>query len=202
MSIYQKMGGSDKKPGKPEPAEKPADETVSEDFESVKSAQKALNHPSYEELEDLLNETEAKAEDYKNQLLRNHADLENIRKRAEKDINNAHKYGLERLINELLPVIDNFERALSIDSGDNEFAQRMHEGLAMTLNLFLKALEKVAVKPIDPLQQPFNPELHQAISTQEDSTVPANTVVKVLQKGYQLHDRLIRPALVIVSTTS
>lgn len=165
-----------------------------------------LDHPSRDTFEKQLNEVEAKLNEanaqidaYKNQALRALADLENVRKRSEKDIANAHKYGLERLIPELLPVIDSLERGLDIDISGNEFAQRIHEGLAMTLNLFLDILAKFAVKPINPLGEPFNPDLHQAISMQEDAEAQPNTVLQVLQKGYLLNDRLLRPALVVVA---
>lgn len=167
---------------------------------------KALGHTSYQELENKLNETEAKLnetlsllEDAKNQELRAVAELDNVRKRAEKDISNARKYSLERLINELLPVIDSLERGLDIDVGGNEFAKRVHEGMDMTLQLFMDTLKKFAVTVVNPVGEPFNPTLHQAISTQENTEVVANTVLQVLQKGYLLHDRLIRPALVVVS---
>ncbi len=176
------------------------------DIDQLDEPLKALSHPSYEELEAKLNEVEEQLnkanstlEEQRNQLLRNHAELDNIRKRSEKDVQNAHKYSLDRLINELLPVIDSMERGLSIDVGGNEFAQNMHAGMEMTLSLLMSVLEKFSVKAVNPLNEPFDPTLHQAISTQEDANVAANTVLQVLQKGYVLHDRLIRPALVVVS---
>lgn len=161
--------------------------------------QGALGHPSYEELENKLNEAETAMNEYKNAVLRSQAEMENMRRRLERDVSNAHKYSLEKFINELLPVMDGLERGLAIEVGDNEFAKRMHEGLEMTRSLMLKTLEKFAVKQVDPLGEPFNPELHQAISMQSDPSVAANTVINVMQKGYLLNDRLIRPALVIVS---
>lgn len=165
-----------------------------------------ISHLSREELEAKLNEVETQlneaqltVDDYKNQLLRNHAELDNIRKRANKDVQNAHKYGVERLVTELLPVIDSLERGMSIEIGDNEFAKQIHAGLEMTLKLLLDALEKSSIKPINPLDEIFDPTQHQAISTQENPNAKTNTVLQVLQKGYQLHDRLIRPALVVVA---
>ncbi len=171
---------------------------------------KALDRPlSYEELEGNLNEAEAqlneaitRAEEYKNQVLRAQADAENVKKRAEKDAASQIKSSLTRFINELLPIIDGIERGLSIEVGDNEFAKHMHEGLEMTLKLFNEALVKFDVKPIDPINQAFNPELHQAVSTLPNPEVPENTIIQVLQKGYQLGERLIRPALVIVAKKS
>lgn len=172
---------------------------------SVKEEPKAIEHASYQDLENKLNETEEKLnealsslENYKNQLLRAKAETDNVRKRAEKDIANAHKYSLERLITDLLTVIDSIERGLSVEVGDNEFAKRMYEGMEMTQNLFLKTLAKAGVKAVNPLKETFNPELHQAISMQEDENAPPNSVLQVLQKGYLLNDRLIRPALVVV----
>lgn len=186
--------------------EDPAPEKTASTSASYENLSKALGHTSYKELEDKLNETETKMnelqlalEEAKNQQLRSGAELDNVRKRAEKDISNAHKYSLERLVTELLPIIDSLERGLSIDIGDNEFAMRMHEGLEMTYSLFLNTLKKFAVSVVNPVDEPFNPSLHQAISTQEAPNVAPNTVLQVLQKGYLLHDRLIRPALVIVA---
>ncbi len=149
--------------------------------------------------EDKLNKANSQLEEYKSQALRALADLENVRKRSDNDIQKAHKYGLERIISELLPVIDSLERGLDIAVSGNEFAQRIHEGLAMTLTLFLDTLAKFAVKPVNPMGEPFNPELHQAISMQEDPKAKPNTVLQVLQKGYLLNDRLLRPALVVVA---
>lgn len=200
MSTYKNLGGKDK-PHKS--AHEQAD--LPDDFEQDEDL-KALTRPSYAELEAQLNDAEAKlneateaAETSRQQALHAMADLENVRKRAEKDVASAHKYGLERLVNDLLPIIDSLERGMSIEIGDNEFAKKMHEGIEMTLSLFNSTLEKFNVKAVNPLNQPFDPAQQQAISTVEDPTQPANTVVQVLQKGYLLNERLIRPALVIVS---
>lgn len=167
---------------------------------------KAISHPDYEELEAKLNEVEtalntanAAIEEYKSQQLRNHAELENMRKRAEKDLQNAHKYGLERFVTELLPILDSLERGMSIEIGDNEFAKQIHVGVEMTHKLFTDSLEKFSIKRVDPLGGVFDPALHQAISIQEDPNAATNTVLQVLQKGYLLNDRLIRPALVVVA---
>lgn len=151
------------------------------------------------ETQTALHEATSALDDTKHQLLRNHAELDNIRKRASKDVQNAHKYGVEQLAVALLPVIDSLERAMSLEIGDNELAKQIHAGLEMTLKLLLDTLGKSSVQPIDPLGTTFDPALHQAISMQEDANAESNTVLQVLQKGYQLHDRLIRPALVIVA---
>lgn len=180
------------------------DEFTDEDHQE--STKKALSHPSYEELEAKLNEAEAllneansRNEEYKTQALRAQADVENAWKRAQKDAANQYERNMSRFVSELLPIIDGIERGLEIEVNDNEFAKRIHEGMEMTLKMLVDTLGKFTVKQINPLNEPFNPELHQAISTQVAENVPENTVIQVLQKGYQLNERLIRPALVIVS---
>jgi molecular chaperone GrpE len=166
---------------------------------SATTKTESLGHSSYEELEEALNDATASMEDYKSQVMRLHAEMDNLRKRSEKDIANAHKYSLDRFVTELLPIIDSLEHGLGINVGDNEFAKNVHDGLKMTLDLFLCTLEKFAVKPVNPINEMFTPDLHQAISMEQNTEVAANTVLKVLQKGYTLNDRLIRPALVIVA---
>lgn len=159
-----------------------------------------LEHPSYIELEKKLTEAETKANDYWNQQLRAQAEIENVRRRAERDVANAHKFALEKFVADLLPVVDSLDRALLSDIGGNELAQKMHEGIELTMALFLKTLEKYGVKQIDPVGETFNPELHQAIATKPSDEFASNTVLEVLQKGYSLNDRLIRPALVVVAS--
>lgn len=159
-----------------------------------------LDHPSYIELEKKLTETEAKANEYWNQSLRAQADLDNLRRRAERDVSSAHKYALEKFVADVLPVVDSLDRALHSNVGDNELAKKIHEGIELTMNLFLKTLSKHHVKQIDPLGEVFNPELHQAIATQPSDEYETNTVIEVLQKGYMLNDRLVRPALVVVAS--
>jgi molecular chaperone GrpE len=158
-----------------------------------------LEHPSYKELEKQLTEMEEKANESWNQRLLAEAELKNIRQRADRDIAKAHKYSLEKFVSDLLPVVDSLERALLMDAKDNEYAQKMHQGIELTLTMLLKVLAKHGVKQIDPQDEIFNPDLHQAIATQVVENVATNTVIGVLQKGYLLSDRLIRPALVTVS---
>lgn len=170
------------------------DDTVNEAVDH-----EALEHPSYEALEAKLTEMENKANDYWNQYLRAQAELENNRRRVERDISNAHKYGLEKIASELLGVVDSMERGLAEPTIMHEAYKSMREGMELTLNMLLKVLDKFGIKPVDPQGQPFNPELHQAVSTVVDPKVQPNTVIQVLQKGYLLQDRLLRPALVVVS---
>lgn len=171
------------------------DEDQLEDEEEVAGI---LEHPSYKKLENQLTEAEIKANELWNQQARLQAELDNIRRRAERDVANAHKYALDKFANDLLPVVDSLERALMSDVSDNEFAKKIHEGIELTMSLLLKTLEKYGVKQVNPIGELFNPEVHQAIATQP-SDAPPNTVIEVLQKGFLLNDRLIRPALVVVA---
>ena len=131
-------------------------------------------------------------------LLRAMAELENIKRRAERDVANAHKYALDRFIDMLLPVADSLEQAL-INCKEGADYDTMRSGLEMTLNMFIQGLSKFGVKLIDPVGQAFDPNLHEAMMQQESADHPNNTVIAVMQKGYVLHDRLVRPARVIVS---
>jgi molecular chaperone GrpE len=132
-------------------------------------------------------------------LMRAHADLQNARRRAEKDVEAAHKYALERCVHEFIPVLDGLERGLSLIPADDLNQKASREGLEMTLKLFLEALTKQGVAEIAPEGEPFSPQYHQAVGIEEKSELEPNSVVRVLQKGYVLNDRLIRPAMVIVS---
>lgn len=152
------------------------------------------------EMTGLLEDARAKADEHWNQLLRANADLENARRRARQDVENAHKYGVERFVQELLPVKDSLEMGLAAASNsDNDAAASLKEGVELTLKMFDSTLEKFSVKTVDPVGEAFDPALHQAMTTQESAEHEPNIVIAVMQKGYQLHDRLIRPAMVVVS---
>lgn len=146
-------------------------------------------------LEQLLRQAELQAEEHRDAWLRAKADAENIRKRAQIDITNAHKYAVENFSAELLAVMDSLEAALAVE---NATVENFKSGMELTRKQLTAAFEKFNIKVIDPQGEKFDPHLHQAIST-VDSDLAANTVVQVMQKGYVLNDRVIRPALVIVS---
>ena len=136
----------------------------------------------------------------KDEVLRVQADMKNLRRRTEQDIEKAHKFGQERLTSELLAVIDNLERALQVPiDADNEAVKALHEGVELTLKSFLDCLRKFGVEQIDPLGEPFDPQLHQAMAVQESPDAEPNSVIAVMQKGYTLHGRVLRPAMVMVS---
>lgn len=162
-------------------------------------AAELLDHASYQELQKQLTQAEEMANTYKDSLLRTKAEMENMQRIKERDIANAHKFALEKATHELLPVVDNLERAIAAHLNDESGAGSLLDGVSLTLKMLIKAMEKFGIESVDPEGQPFNPELHQAISTQENPNVPSNTVLSVLQKGYLLNKRLIRPALVVVA---
>lgn len=151
------------------------------------------------ELANLLEDARSKADENWNQCLRLQADMENLRKRSDRDLANAHKYALERFAQELLPVRDSLEMGLAAGSAENIDPVKLHEGVELTLQLLTTVLGKFGIAEIDPLHERFNPDFHQAMALQACDDVEPNTVVTVVQKGYLLNDRLLRPAMVIVS---
>lgn len=139
-----------------------------------------------------------KAEDNWQLFLRTKAELENLRKRTQRDVENAHKYGLERIASELLTVRDSMELGLNTAQEGVELAG-LKEGLSLTLKMLVQLMEKFGIAELNPEHEKFDPGLHQAIATQESDKLEPNTVISVLQKGYRLQDRLLRPALVTVA---
>lgn len=133
------------------------------------------------------------------QSLRMAAELQNVRRRAEQDVEKAHKFALERFANDLLPIIDSLERGLELSNADDPAIKPMREGIELTLKMFADTLARFQVVPVQPEGEPFNPELHQAMAMEESTAVEPNTVLKVFQKGYTLSGRLLRPAMVVVS---
>lgn len=137
--------------------------------------------------------------DYWDQIVRLNAEIENNRKRAQRDIENAHKYAVKNFVESLLPVTDSMELGLDASGNENADLETIKQGMNMTLDLFLQTLDKNGISRLDPLGEKFNPEHHQAMTMQEQEDVEPNTVISVMQKGYLLNDRLIRPAMVVVS---
>ncbi len=146
-----------------------------------------------------LDEALRKADKNWDMAVRAKAELENLRKRHDRDLANAHKYALERFVKELLPVQDSLELGLKAAQEENASVAKLSEGTELTLNLFSSVIEKFNVVAIDPAGETFNPELHQAMAMQPVEDVEPNTVITVVQKGYSLNNRLVRPAMVIVS---
>ncbi|TKB55365.1 nucleotide exchange factor GrpE [Ferrimonas aestuarii] len=155
-----------------------------------------------EELEQQLAAANATVEEQKDSVVRAHAEMENVRRRSAQEVEKARKFALEKFAGELLPVIDNLERALQVADTDNEAVKPLAEGVELTQKSFLASVEKFGIKEIDPQGQAFNPDQHQAMGMQPSDEFPANTVMAVMQKGYELNGRLLRPAMVMISKGS
>ncbi|MDH5300419.1 MAG: nucleotide exchange factor GrpE [Gammaproteobacteria bacterium] len=154
------------------------------------------------ELEAALALAQVKAEENWNLALRTKAEAENMRRRAEKDIESAHKFAIEKFVNELIPVIDSIELGLSATHEDNASIAKFREGSELTLKMMSTVMEKFNMAAISPKGEKFDPAKHQAITMQEQTGVEPNIVLHVIQKGYSLNDRVLRPAMVVVSKAS
>lgn len=151
------------------------------------------------ELEDKLSKFKFKEKDI---ILRAKAEVENMRRRTEQEIEKIHKFALENFIIELLPVIDNLERAIKNSNKDNKSLLPMIEGVELTFKSLIDVLLKFGVKIVDKVNIPFDPDIHQAINIIQSDTHKPNHVIEIVQKGYKLNNRLIRPAMVLVSKTN
>ena len=164
--------------------------------ENPAAAQADAVQAEADQLEQKLAEYENKLGEMREVLLRERAEIENQRKRLARDVEQARKFANERLLGELLPVLDNLERGLAVENADTA---ALHAGMDLTLKALLKVAESNGLKGVDPMGQEFNPELHQAMSLVDAPGRAPNTVVSVMQKGYVLNDRLLRPALVAIA---
>ncbi|MDX7993029.1 nucleotide exchange factor GrpE [Xenorhabdus sp. Reich] len=187
--------------------QKVPDEQVSENTEDVLEQQMDAEKADAPETENVLDPRVAELEEQLKQaqinerdaMLRARAEIENIRRRTELDVEKAHKFALEKFSNELLPVIDNLERALDAADRENETLQSMIEGIELTLKSFIDAVGKFGIEVVSDINVPFNPEVHQAMTMMESEQHEPNHVMFVMQKGYTLNGRLLRPAMVAVS---
>ncbi len=171
-----------------EALEEPSEEVVAEATDDTLDTEDEALIQAHEEIESL-----------KDQLLRTQAETQNLRRRGEKDVENAHKYAAEKFAKELLTVADNMERTLEASNADGATLESIQEGVNMTLKGFFDTLGKFNLEAVDPHGEPFDPNLHQAMSMVENPEVEPNTVIAVIQKGYTLSGRLLRPAMVMVS---
>ncbi len=150
-------------------------------------------------IEEQLEQAQVTIKDYWDQMMRLRAEIENNRKRAERDVENAHKYAMKNFAEALLPIIDSMEMGMSAAEAENATLQSIREGSELTMNMFIQVLEKQGLTQVDPVGEKFDPEQHQAISMVEDDNAESNTVISVMQKGFLLNDRLVRPAMVVVA---
>lgn len=152
-----------------------------------------------EELKKELAEAEQKAQENWDKAIRVQAEMENLKKRTQKELEDAHKYALNSFAKELLPVLDSLELGLQAATGESEEVKKFRVGNELTIKQFESVFVKFNVMTIDPMGQPFNAEQHQAVLVQEADAAMPNTVVNVFQKGYTLNGRLLRPAMVVVA---
>lgn len=171
------------------------EETKIPEITSDSTIQTGENQDLQPSLEHLLKEAEIRAAEHHDAWIRAKAETENIRKRAQSDVTNAHKYAIENFSAELLTVMDSLDAALAIE---NASVESYKNGMELTLKQLTNVFDKFSIKAIDPKGEKFDPHQHQAMCT-VDSELTPNTVVQVMQKGYKLHERIIRPALVSVS---
>lgn len=170
----------------------------SKDNQDKGAAEEAEENPPESEVDAL----KAQAQEFQEQMLRSQAEMQNVRRRAEIDVEKAHKFALEKFVKELLPVADSLEKAVESTEGHQEAGEQVasiREGVEMTLNLFMNSLKKFNVEQLDPVGEPFDPQKHEALSMVPAPDVEPNSVVSVVQKGYMLNDRLVRPAMVMVA---
>ncbi len=179
------------------------DEEVSQPEADVAEEGSVEGEQTPEALNLLLEDARSKADEHWDQVVRLQAELENVRRRAAKDVESAHKFGLDKFVNELLPVIDSLEMGLEASkNSDGEALHKLQEGTEMTINMFTTALAKFNVQAVGNIGDRFNPEFHQAMTMQESDEHAPDTVMLVMQKGYVMNERLIRPAMVMVSKGS
>ncbi|MDF9434560.1 nucleotide exchange factor GrpE [Chromohalobacter israelensis] len=188
----------DAEPQSDEPSDEEVElEGVVEDVEASEADAEALENPEADALAARVEELEQALADAKDQTARAAAEAQNVRRRAEQDVDKARKFALEKFVKELLPVVDSLEKALeSMQEGASEVHR---EGVSMTLKLQLDVLAKFGVEAVDPQGEPFDPQVHEAMTMVPNPEVEPNTVIEVMQKGYLLNGRLVRPAMVVVS---
>ncbi len=167
------------------------------DSQEKNASEGQLEFPSRQQLEDQLTAMERQLNEFKEQATRALAELKNVQWRAEREIGNAHKFGVKEIMKSLLPVVDSLVRGLESGDAADPKVQAMHSGMQLTLDLLNKALTKSGLEIIDPaVGSEFNPSLHEAMGMQPGGK--SNTIAQVLQKGYQLHGQVLRPAMVMV----
>ncbi len=175
-----------------------AEDTEQEQLEDSHKNEEKLQSPdkNADSLEAQLEDAQAKASENWEHFIRAKAEMDNLRRRNAKDVENAHKYGIDKFVTELLPVLDSMGMGLATEDAS---AETLHEGMKLTLSILEKMMEKLGIEEIDPMHEKFDAEKHQAMTMQPNAEVEPNTVIAVMQKGYSLNERLIRPAMVMVS---
>jgi molecular chaperone GrpE len=184
-------------PKESDQSEEPASAEINDKEPSADSESEPK--PEQDDLKAELKAAQDKAEDHYDRLLRLSAEFDNYKKRTSREMTDVVRYANEKLLKDLLIVVDNLERAISSADQDNPTDSSLVEGIHLTLNEVLKILQQYNVQPVKALGESFDPAIHQAMMQQEVENEPANTVVQEMQKGYRIHERLLRPAMVVVS---
>jgi len=179
--------------------ENSTEKKISKEIDSDKDNKKTGD--PLKEMEARLESLEKEGKESYDRFLRVSAEFENYKKRAAREMNDFRKFANESFIKAMLPVVDNLDRAIESSSNDDHAQNSVLEGVNMTLKEILKVFEQFNVKPFESLGKAFDPALHQAVMQEETNDHPENTVLNELQKGYMMHDRLLRPAMVVVSKT-
>ena len=174
-------------------------ETRVEISDQAETESESKTDTSEEDIEQQLLKAQATIKEYWDQIMRLKAEIENNIKRASRDIENAHKFALRNFAESLLPILDSMEMGQQAAEGEKANLSSIVEGSQLTMTMFVQALEKHGLKQIDPIGESFDPDQHQAISIVEDENAESNTVISVMQKGFSLNDRLVRPAMVVVA---
>lgn len=186
-------------------AEENRNDNVDEELKAEERAGEPVTEQQPGEMsspEEDVDSMEARVQELQDQVLRGQAEMQNVRRRAEIDVEKARKFALEKFVKELLPVADSLEKAVESTEGkqgSDEVVSSIREGAEMTLDLFLKSLGKFNVEQLNPVGEPFDPQLHEAMSMVPAPDAEPNSVVAVVQKGYTLNGRLVRPAMVVVA---
>lgn len=174
------------------------EQTLDEQASDMNAEQQAATHPA-DVAQERIAELEGQLVSAQENALRAAAEAQNIRRRAEQDIEKAHKFALEKFATDLLAVLDSLERGLEVSDPTDEKIRPMREGMELTYKLFLDTMKRFQVERVDPQGEPFNPEQHQAMAMEESIHAEPNSVLKVFQCGYMMNGRLLRPAMVVVS---
>ncbi len=174
------------------------EQTLDEQASDINAEPQAATDPAQAAQERIV-ELEGQLASVQENALRAAAEVQNIRRRAEQDIEKAHKFALEKFATDLLAVLDSLERGLEVSDPADETIRPMREGMELTYKLFLDTMKRFQVERVDPQGEPFNPELHQAMAMEESIHAEPNSVLKVFQCGYVMNGRLLRPAMVVVS---
>ncbi|WP_273207242.1 nucleotide exchange factor GrpE [Marinobacter subterrani] len=177
-------------------------EELNEALEAAKEEAQSADQESGEGELSEVDALKAQVQEFQEQMLRSQAEMQNVRRRAEIDVEKAHKFALEKFVKELLPVADSLEKAVESTEGkgdSGELVASIREGVEMTLGLFMSSLKKFNVEQLDPVGEPFDPQQHEAMSMVPAPDAEPNSVVAVVQKGYLLNGRVVRPAMVMVA---